>query len=58
MSVDIYASCIVAFNAVPSELLDVKLSTDELNDKERKLITAYRTKTELQSAIDILLGVK
>lgn len=55
---DIIADICIALNVSPSELLDVKLPTNELNDKERKIITAYRTKTELQSAVDILLGVK
>lgn len=55
---DIIADICIALNVSPSELLDVKLPTDELNDKERKIITAYRTKTELQSAVDILLGIK
>ncbi len=55
---DIIADICIALNVSPSELLDVKLHTDELNDKERKIITAYRTKTELQSAVDILLGIK
>lgn len=54
---DIIADICIALNVSPSELLDVKLPTDELNDKERKIITAYRTKTEIQSAVDILLGV-
>ena len=55
---DIIADICVALNVSPSELLDVKLPTDELNDKERKIITAYRTKTELQNAVDILLGIE
>lgn len=55
---DSIADICLALNVSPSELLDVKLPTDELNDKERKIITAYRTKTELQNAVDILLGIE
>ena len=42
----------------PSELLDVHLKDDELSDIERKVIKAYRAKKDLQSAVNILLGVK
>lgn len=55
---DILASLCQALEVSPSELLDVRLSTDELNDHERKVIKAYRTKTELQQAVDILLGLE
>jgi len=55
--VDILADICMALNVSPSELLDVRLSPDNLNDQERKVIKAYRTKTELQQAVDILLGV-
>ena len=55
---DSIADICLALNVSPSELLDVKLPTDELNDKERKIIIAYRTKTELQNAVDILLGIE
>ena len=54
---DILAEICKALNVSPSELLDVRLSTDELNDQERKVIMAYRTKTELQNAVNILLGI-
>lgn len=55
---DILADICVALNVSPSELLDVRLSSDELNDKERKIIMSYRAKTDLQKAVDILLGVE
>lgn len=54
---DIIADICIALDVSPSDLLDVRLSTDELNDKERKIITAYRAKTDLQKAVDILLGI-
>jgi transcriptional regulator with XRE-family HTH domain len=54
---DIIAALCRALKVSPSELLDVRLSPDELNDQERKVIQAYRTKTELQQAVNILLGV-
>ena len=55
---DILARLCRALEVSPSELLDVHLSTDELNDQERKVIKAYRTKTELQQAVNILLGLE
>ena len=55
---DILAELCRALQVSPSELLDVRLSTDELNDQERKVIQAYRTKTELQQAVNILLGIE
>ena len=55
--VDIFANICMVLKVSPSELLDVRLSPDDLNDQERSVIKAYRTKTELQHAIHILLGV-
>lgn len=54
---DIIADICRALDVSPSVLLDVRLSTDELNDKERKIIKAYRVKSDLQKAVDILLGI-
>ncbi len=55
---DILVDICKALNVSPSELLDVRLSSDELNDQERKVIMAYRTKAELQKAVNILLGIE
>ena len=46
-----------ALNVSPSDLLDVHLTDDELNTHEKQVITAYRNKTELQHAVDVLLGI-
>ncbi len=54
---DIIAKICQALDISPSELLDVQISTDTLNEQERKLITAYRDKPELQEAVNILLGI-
>lgn len=54
---DIIADICRALQVSPSDLLDVRLSPDELNDQERKVIKAYRTKTDLQQAVNILLGI-
>lgn len=54
---DIIVEICTALDVSPSELLDVRLSPDDLNDQERKVIKAYRTKTDLQQAVNILLGV-
>lgn len=41
----------------PSELLGVRLMDGELSEQERRLVTAYRSKPELQQAVNILLGI-
>ena len=55
---DILADICRALNVSPRDLLDVHLSTDELTDHERKVIRAYRSKPEIQQAVNILLGVE
>ena len=54
---DILAEIFRVLEVSPSELLDVHLSADELDGKEKKVIRAYRSKPELQQAVDILLGI-
>ena len=54
---DILVDLCKTLNVSPSELLDVHLKHDELSDIERKVINAYRAKKDLQSAVNILLGV-
>lgn len=55
---DILAEICRALDVSPGVLLDVRLCPDELDDQERKVIKAYRTKTQLQQAVNILLGVE
>ena len=55
---DILASICRALKVSPSQLLDVNLAPDELNEQERRVVQAYREKPELHSAIHILLGIK
>lgn len=55
---DILADICKALNVSPSVLLDVRLSPDDLNEQERKVIMAYRTKPDLQKAVNILLGLE
>ncbi len=54
---DILAELCRVLNVSPSELLDVRLAPEDLNEQERRVIMAYRAKTELQNAVNILLGV-
>lgn len=54
---DILADICRVLEVSPSDLLDVKLSTDELTDHERKVIRAYRMKKDIQHSVNILLGV-
>ena len=46
-----------ALQVSPSELLGVQLIDGELSEQERKLVSAYREKPELQQAVNILLGI-
>lgn len=46
-----------ALQVSPSELLGIQLIDGELSEQERKLISAYRNKPELQHAVNILLGI-
>lgn len=55
---DIIADLCRALNVSPSDLLDVHLTDDVLNEHEKKVIKAYRVKTDLQQAVDILLGIE
>ncbi|MCI8332312.1 MAG: helix-turn-helix transcriptional regulator [Clostridiales bacterium] len=55
---DIIAELCRALQVSPSELLDVHLSDEEITEQERKVLQAYREKTELQQAVNILLGIE
>ena len=55
--VDMLADICRALNVSPSELLDVRLSSDDINSQEKKVLLAYRAKIELQKAVNILLGI-
>lgn len=54
---DIISDLCKALDVSPSELLDIQISTDNLNEQERKLVSAYRSRPELQEAVNILLGI-
>lgn len=54
---DFIAGICRTLNVSPSELLDVRLVPDELNERERKVVQAYRDKPELRHAVHVLLGV-
>ena len=46
-----------ALQVSPSDLLGIQLMDGELSEQERKLVTAYRSKPDLQQAVNILLGI-
>lgn len=54
---DILADICRVLQVSPSDLLGVQLVEGELNDSERKVVMAYRSKPELQQAVNILLGI-
>lgn len=54
---DILSDICRALNVSPSELLDVRLTCDDISEHERKVIEAYRTRTDMQHAVNVLLGI-
>lgn len=46
-----------ALQVSPSELLGVQLFDGELSEQERRLVSAYRDKPEMQQAVNVLLGI-
>lgn len=56
--VDLLKKICETLNVSPSELLDVHLDTEELTEHEKQLIRNYRMKTDLQKAVNILLGLE
>lgn len=54
---DILAKLCCLLDVPPSELLGVQLMDGELSEQERKVIAAYRSRPELQQAVNILLGI-
>jgi transcriptional regulator with XRE-family HTH domain len=56
--VDTLVSICAALECSSDELLDVRLSPEDMNEQERRVIMAYRAKAELRQAVNILLGVE
>ena len=56
--VDLLKTICEVLNISPSELLDVHLDIEELTEHEKQLIRNYRMKTDLQKAVNILLGLE
>lgn len=54
---DMLADICVVLKISPSELLDVRLTDEEYTSKEKEIIAAYRSKPELQHAVNVLLGI-
>jgi transcriptional regulator with XRE-family HTH domain len=57
-NVELLAKICKALNVSPSAMLDIRLSEDDLNDMERKVIAQYRNKPDIQRAVNILLGIE
>jgi transcriptional regulator with XRE-family HTH domain len=56
--VDLLAKICSVLNVSADELLDVRLSGDDLTEQEKKIIMRYRSMPEIQPAIRILLGLE
>ena len=54
---DMIGEICIALHVSPSELLDIRLFSEEYSTKEKMLIESYRNHPKLQYAIDILLGL-
>ena len=54
---DILGKLCKALGVSPSELLDIKLPSEEFTYKERMLVKSYRKNEDLQKAVDILLDL-
>lgn len=57
-NVDVLADICAALNISPDELLDIRLKPEDMTEREKKVILAYRTKHNLQHAVEVLLGVE
>lgn len=55
--VDTIVKTCEALKVFSDELLDIRLSSGNMTDQERQVLTAYRAKPDLQHAVNILLGV-
>lgn len=56
--VDTLARICKVLQVSPSELLDLDIEVDSLSDIERRLVREYRRHTDLQKAVNILLGLR
>lgn len=54
---DILAAICQTLQVSADELLDIRLSKDDLNEDEKQIILQYRKRPELHQAVRILLGV-
>ena len=55
---DILSNLCSALQTSPSLLLGMKLTKDELTEKEWKVIRAYRSHTDVQKSVDKLLEIE
>ena len=55
---DILSDLCSALQTSPSLLLGMKLTKDELTEKEWKVIRAYRSHTDVQKSVDKLLEIE
>ena len=56
--VDLLSNICNALNVSPSELLDIHLDNNELSADDKRLTQAYHEHTDLQHAVNILLGLE
>ncbi|MBQ7955658.1 MAG: helix-turn-helix transcriptional regulator [Lachnospiraceae bacterium] len=55
---DMIADICEALNVSASELLGIRLADDELTAEEKSVIKEYRTRTSMQHAVKVLLGIE
>lgn len=56
--VDVLVKICEVLNVSADELLEIPSGEDDLSEAERLLVSAYRKKTDLRHAVNILLGIE
>ncbi|MDR0306107.1 MAG: helix-turn-helix domain-containing protein [Chitinispirillales bacterium] len=56
--VDTLAKICETLGVSADDMLDIRFNPEDMNSHEKEIIMAYRTKTEVQHAVNILLGLE
>jgi transcriptional regulator with XRE-family HTH domain len=56
--VDTLARICGVLDVSADDMLNIRFAPEDLNEKEKKIVMAYRAKTEIQHAVNILLGIE
>jgi len=56
--VDTLAKICEVLDVSADDMLNIRFAPEDLSEREKKVIMAYRTKSEIQHAVNILLGIE